>query len=113
MTCYVTITSTSIVLLSDDGKLYRVVCNAEDCLSFQHDLSLVCDWSKDWGLSYNNNKCDVLRISRKRRSPFNLYTVNPYSIDGHPLALVPLTKDLGVIVNNWSLQISSVVAVVI
>ena len=65
----------------------------------------------DW--PYNTNKCEVLRISRKRRSPLNLSTVNPYTIDGHPLALVASTKDLGVIVNNkltWNLHVSSVVA---
>ena len=103
----------SIALFADDAKCYRVVRNAEDCLSFQHDLYSVYDWSEDWGLSYNTNKCEVLRISRKRRNPSNLSTVNPYAIDGHPLALVPSTKDLGMIVNNkltWSSHISSVVA---
>ena len=96
----VTSPSTSIALFADDAKCYRVVHNAKDCSSLQHDLYSVYDWSKDWSLSYNTNKCEVLRISRKRRSPLNLSTVNPYTIDGHPLALVPLTKDLEVIVNN-------------
>ena len=70
-------------------------------------------WSKDWSLSYNTNKCEVLRICRKRRRLLNLPTVNPYTIDGHPLVLVPSTKDLQVVVNNkltWSLHISSAVA---
>ena len=105
--------STSIALFADDAKCYRVVRNAEDYSSLQHDLSSVYDWSKDWSLSYNTNKCEVLRISRKRRSLLNLSTVYPYSIDGHPLALVSSTKNLEVIVNNkltWSLHISSVVA---
>ena len=31
--------STSITLFADDAKCYRVVRNAEDCLSLQHDLS--------------------------------------------------------------------------
>jgi hypothetical protein len=42
-------------------------------------------------------------------------TVIPYTINGHPLTVVPSSKDLGlgVLVNNkltWYLQISSVVA---
>ena len=105
--------STSIALFADDAKCYRVVRNAEDCSSLQHDLSSVYDWSKDWSLSYNTNKCEVLRISRKRRSRLNVPPVNPHIIDGYPLALVPSTKDLGVIVNNkltWSLHFSFVVA---
>ena len=76
----VTSPPTSIALFADDAKCYRVVRNAEDCLSFQHDLYSVYDWSKDWGLSYNTNKCEVLRISRKRQNPSNLSTVNPYAI---------------------------------
>ena len=48
--------STSIALFADDAKCYRVVRNAEDCSSLQHDLSSVYDWCKDWSLSYNTNK---------------------------------------------------------
>ena len=109
----VTSPPTSIAMFADDAKCYRDVRNAEDCSSLQHDLSSVYDWFNDWSLSYNTNKCEVLRISRKRHSPLHLSTVNPYTINGHPLALVPSTKDLGVIVNNkltWSLHISSVIA---
>ena len=65
-----------------------------------HDLSSVYDWSKDWSLSYNTNKCEARRISKKRRNLLNLSAINPYTIDGRPLALVPSTKDLEVIVNN-------------
>ena len=39
----VTSPSTSIALFADDAKCYRVVRNAEDCLSFQHDLYSVYD----------------------------------------------------------------------
>ena len=39
-----------IALFADDAKFYRVVRNAEDCSSLQHDLSSVYDWSKDWNL---------------------------------------------------------------
>ena len=62
---------------------------------------------------YIKNKCEVLRISRKRNSMLESPTVNPYTINDHQLAVVPSSKDLGVLVNNkltWDLQISSVVA---
>ena len=88
---------------SQCGRLFMIITG----------LILMYHWSKDWSLSYNTNKCEVLRISRKRRSLLNLPTVNPYTIDGHPLVLVPSTKDLRVVVNNkltWSLHISSAVA---
>ena len=47
----VTSPPTSIALLADDAKCYRVVRNAEDCSSLQHDLTSVYDWSKDWRLT--------------------------------------------------------------
>jgi hypothetical protein len=40
-------------------------------------------------------------------------TDSPYTINNHPIALVPSSKDLGVLVNSkltWNLQISSIVA---
>ena len=87
--------------------------NSNDCTALQQDLHSVSIWSQDWGLSFNKNKCEVLRISRKRNSMMESPTVNPYTINYHPLDVVPSSKDLGVLVNNkltWDLQISSVVA---
>ena len=57
----VTSPSTCIAPFADDAKCYRVVRNAEDCSPLQHDLSSLYDWSKDWSLSNNTNKCEVLR----------------------------------------------------
>ena len=105
--------STSIALFADDAKCSRVVRNSDDCTALQQDLNSVSIWSQDWGLSFNKNKCEVLRISRKRNSMLESPTVNPYTINDHQLAVVPSSKDLGVLVNNkltWDLQISSVVA---
>ena len=62
--------STSIGLFSDDAKFTELFATQK----------IVClfNTTKDWGLSYNTNKCEALRTSRKRRSPLNLSTVNPY-----------------------------------
>ena len=105
--------STSIALFADDAICSRVVRNSDDCTALQQDLNSVSIWSQDWGLSFNKNKREVLRISRKRNSILESPTVNPYTTNDHQLAVVPPSKDLGVLVNNkltWDLQISSVVA---
>ena len=106
-------TTTAIALFADDAKCSKVVRNPDDCVALQHDLNLLTNWSNEWGLSFNSNKCEILRISRKKRSLLDSPIDIPYTINNHPLELVSSSKDLGVLVNNkltWNLQISSVVA---
>ena len=106
-------TTTAITLFADNAKCSKVVRNPDDCAALQHDLNLLTNWSNEWGLSFNSNKCEILWISRKKRSLLDSPIDIPYTINNHLLALVSLTKDLGVLVNNkltWILQMSSVVA---
>ena len=106
-------TTTAIALFADDAKCSKVVRNPGDCVALQHDLNLLTNWPNEWRLSFNSNKCEILRISRKKRSLLDSPIDFPYTINNHPLALVSSSKDLGVLVNNkltWNLQISSVVA---
>ena len=106
-------TTTAIALFADDAKCSKVVRNPNDCVALQHDLNLLTNWSNEWGLSFNSNKCEILRISRKKSSLLDSPIDIPYTINNHPLELVSSSKDLGVFVNNkftWNLQISSVVA---
>ena len=93
-------TTTAISLFADDAKCSKAVCNQDDCVAFQHDLNLLTSWSNEWGLSFNSNKCEILRMSRKKRSLLDSPKDNPYTINNHPLALVSSSKDLGVLVNN-------------
>ena len=90
-----------------------MVRNPDDCVALQHDLNLLTNWSNEWGLSFNSNKCEILRISREKCSLLDSPIDIPYTINNHPLELVSLSKDLRVLVNNkltWNLQISSIVA---
>ena len=105
--------ATTIALFADDAKCSRVVRSSEDCAVLQSDLNRLSDWSKQWGLSFNCSKCEVLRISRKRTSSLPSLAVSPYTIGDHALAVVPSQKDLGVMVTDkltWSLHTSNVVA---
>ena len=54
--------ATTIALFADDAKCSRVVRSSEDCAVLQSDLNRLSDWSKQWGLSFNCSKCEVLRI---------------------------------------------------
>lgn len=103
----------SIALFADDAKCFRTVICPLDCNEFQHDINKLYDWSLTWGLSYNVDKCVVMRITRKRKSSVSSLAVSPYEAGGHTLKVVASQKDLGVIITNkltWSSHIECVVA---
>ena len=77
-----------------------MVRNPDDCVALQHDLNLLTNWSNEWGLSFSSNKCEILRISRKKRGLLDSPIDIPYTINNLPLELVFSSKDLGVLVNN-------------
>ncbi|XP_068726363.1 platelet-derived growth factor receptor alpha-like [Montipora capricornis] len=59
---------TSMALYADDAKCYRVVRRQEDREALQNDLYGLFNRTASWGLSFNVDECEVLKISRKRSS---------------------------------------------
>lgn len=115
MTCLM-YSATQHAPFADDAKCSRVVRNPEDCTALRRDLTSVSKWSNDWGLSFNSNKCEVIRISRERRSLLEFpMTVSPYTIDDHASTSFGhlVKRSRSHIVNNkltWNRHICSVVA---
>ena len=104
---------TSIALFADDAKCFRTVRCNNDYVMLQNDIDNLYDWSLNWGLSYNLDKCVIMRISRKRISSVPSLSVSPYEVGGHTLTVVPSQKDLGVTITNkltWNVHIESIVA---
>lgn len=104
---------TSIALFADDAKCFRTLKSDNDYTMLQNDIDNLYDWSLNWGLSYNLDKCVVMRISRKRISSVPSLAVSPYVAGGCALAVVPSQKDLGVTITNkltWNVHIECVVA---
>ena len=58
-----------IRLFADDTILYGIVKGLGDATSLQRDLDKLIDWSKEWQMSFNTDKCSVLRICRSK-TPF-------------------------------------------
>ena len=79
-----------VKLLADDAKFYH---NIEDAISVQDDLDAISAWSKDWLISFNNEKCVVLRVRKALE-----WT---YFLNGQPLTEVSEQKDLGIIISNY------------
>ena len=95
------------------SMLMRVVSRQEDCEALQNDLYCLFNWTTLWGLSFNVDICEVLRISRKRSSALPSLTVSLYVLGSHALPGVANQKDLGVTVTttlSWSLHIFMIVA---
>ena len=90
------------VIFADDLKLYvklrlRSDLQNIDMALFQHDLDLINKVAKSWGLSFNLDKCVILRFMRGNSSILN---DTPYSMNGHSLKFVDTHTDLGVTINK-------------
>ena len=65
-------------LFADDYLLYRTINTEADTRSLQEDLDKLQQWEKDWMMTFNQDKCEVIRITNKRQ-------ISQYTIHGHTL----------------------------
>lgn len=100
--------SSSVKLFADDTKIYRELSDVEgDALSLQSDLNRMSCWAKTWQMSFNPEKCEVMRITHQRD-----LSVPIYHLFGKPLKVVNKFKDLGIIMSNnlkWSEHVNTIV----
>ena len=52
-------------MFADDTKLYRERTSDEDLTAVQEDMRKLEDWSKDWILPLNENKCHHMCLSKQ------------------------------------------------
>nr|VZI22762.1 unnamed protein product [Spirometra erinaceieuropaei] len=95
-----------VAMFADDIKIWSTIRSEVDEARLQTSLDHLEQWSKDWLLPFNINKCTFLRVGRTS-SPN--HTV--YRLTGKPLQEVDAQKDLGVWITTSpqpSLQCSKV-----
>ena len=92
MPCAVSQCST-LALFADDGKCFRTIRSASDCVPFQGDIDNLVDWSDVWKMAFNMDKCSLCMITRKRNS-----IIYDYNIRGKALKQVEDQRDLGVLI---------------
>ncbi|CAI2738296.1 unnamed protein product [Dicrocoelium dendriticum] len=80
------------LVYADDMKLWMEVTCLEDADRLQASLDILHDWSANWQLPINCEKCSVLSIGALE--PFGIY-----HIGGVLLRTTILEKDLGVLVS--------------
>ena len=54
----------SIKMFADDTKLFRTVKSIDDCNILQNDLDTLSQWTNEWLLSFNVDKCKVMHIGK-------------------------------------------------
>ncbi|CAH2108818.1 unnamed protein product [Euphydryas editha] len=92
----------NVSMFADDTKIFANPLISSERL--QNDLSHITNWSKEWLLKLNVDKCIVLHIGT--RNPHQ-----PYEIEGIPLKKVSEQVDLGVHITEnlkWEHHIAAI-----
>ena len=87
----------SIKMFADDTTLFRTVKTIDDCNILQNDLNTLSQWTNDWLLSFNGDKCKVMHIGKNNpKIDYIMRTENENRI----LIETSEEKDLGVWITN-------------
>ena len=62
-----------IFLFADDAKLFKHVRSAEDSAMLQRSCDRLFQWSNQWLLKLNVDKCKVLSIGLRNATDFTYY----------------------------------------
>ena len=54
-------------LFADDCFMYRIINSQVDAQALQDDLDALQQWGKKWLISFNPDKCEIIRITKKRK----------------------------------------------
>ena len=98
--------NSTVRLFADDCIIYRDIMNSHDQCALQNDLIKLSHWEKKWQMSFNAQKCFVLRIPSSR-SPL----VTEYSLGDEILQEVNSHNYLGVEIQHnlkWDSHINNI-----
>ena len=80
-------------IFADDTKMYTTVQSEEHCRLMQNNIDQLVQWTKDWQLKFNNDKCKISQVG-KNNPEFR------YFKDDRELQCTEGEKDLGVFVDK-------------
>ena len=78
---------------ADDTKLGLVVDQYEQCMQVQKQLDSIYQWSKDWQMLFNHDKCVVLHLGSENAR-------HTYYLNGQEIKSTECEKDLGVFIHS-------------
>ena len=82
-----------IFKFADDCKVINKATSVVDTSAIQDDLKKLFEWSLDWQLLFNLDKCKVMHIGSSNSKV-------DYYLGDHKLSVVHEEKDLGIIVQD-------------
>lgn len=99
-----------VKIFADDTKIFSEALTEDHCQKLQTDLDNLCDWSREWKLSFNATKCKVLHIGHKNEQ----FRYTMQDTDGNFVNITSVTseKDLGVTFDcdlNFNQHITNIV----
>ena len=77
--------------------VYLTVSSTEDVNTLQADLATLQEWGRTWDMEFNPGKCQVLRITRSRKtlqSQSTLHGQVPEIVDDAKYLGITISKDL-------------------
>ena len=99
--------NSTVRLFADDSLVYRIIQSKEDQTILQEDLRKLQEWEQKWQMQFNTDKCEVLRIT-KRKNP----TICNYSLYDQHLQTVKQAKYLGATISSdlsWNQHVDNTV----
>ena len=87
--------SSTTRLFADDAHVYRIIRSKNDQTLLQEDLDKLQDWEHKWLMQFNADKCEVIRITNKKRP-----LTQDYHIHNTKLQTVKDAKYLGLTISS-------------
>ena len=97
---------TEVRLFADDSAVYRKITNINDAVILQKDLDNLQRWEKQWSMEFHPNKCQLLRITKRKNT-----IDHAYNIHGTAIQLTKDAKYLGITISNnlsWNTHINNI-----
>ena len=83
------VTSSTTRLFANDTVEYRRITSCDDADALQHDTDTRQGWTDTWLMQFNPSKCQILRITLKRKPVKASYTISGQTLKKADLAKLP------------------------
>lgn len=93
-------------LFADDTIVYLTINSESDPEILQNDLKKLEQWESNWSMEFNPDKCEVIRVARKKNP-----IIYPYKLHNIELKTTENAKYLGITISqdlSWKSHIENV-----
>jgi hypothetical protein len=94
-------------LFADDCLIYKEITTPDDTKTLQADLDKLVEWSQQWQMYFNVDKCYIMRVTLARKNKI----LNKYTMSGKFLCEAKDQPYLGVHLNDklsWDTHVANI-----